>query len=397
MTVKEAQGKQGLEARRVVQEVQAYANQQETEQELRRLDEDLLLDGVNRNTLANLVGEITPVHIIMGLYQRMDDVQVNGHGVWQMAGGKDFFVYRSGESTVNSHNGDITTAITNWSWFVGDRQCMEAGHPAGFVTMASGGEPTNGLWRCTHEWRNARTQSRMYDAGRRRSVGEQPRKNWQQGLASYGWRDPSGGRGAGRRQGVCSRVCSSEEKQFIQRKIEVEKRQALQLAMKARTLMLEGLMKRHSLYKCLGEFILQEGVVVNGRAVWRQQSEYVQQDQQDQQDQRDQGQSLNRQDRPVQDCFLYYANSNEWIVSTQEYMELGDSVGWIKAASTALCPQLVGVAETIGEVVYNDSRQVIGERSSERTLAEITEVWECLCGDGIFLPQPELKLRAAPL
>jgi hypothetical protein len=59
---------------------------------------------------------------LMGMYELVEDKDVNGRGVWQTVGGqrKHFIYYWS-----------------NKSWVIGDRKAMEAGKGAGWASVAS--------------------------------------------------------------------------------------------------------------------------------------------------------------------------------------------------------------------------------------------------------------------
>jgi hypothetical protein len=57
----------------------------------------------------------------MGVYKLMEGKEVNGRGVWQMAGGQEYFMYYG----------------SNKEWVIGNRECMEAGEAAGWMIVAS--------------------------------------------------------------------------------------------------------------------------------------------------------------------------------------------------------------------------------------------------------------------
>jgi hypothetical protein len=57
----------------------------------------------------------------MGMYELVEGKEVNGRGVWQMAGGQEVFMYY---------------ASTN-QWGVSKREYMEAGKAAGWMSVAS--------------------------------------------------------------------------------------------------------------------------------------------------------------------------------------------------------------------------------------------------------------------
>jgi hypothetical protein len=58
---------------------------------------------------------------LMGVYELVDGKEVNGRGVWQMAGGEELFMYYSNDK----------------QWFIGDREEMEAGEDGGLIRVAS--------------------------------------------------------------------------------------------------------------------------------------------------------------------------------------------------------------------------------------------------------------------
>jgi hypothetical protein len=58
---------------------------------------------------------------LMGVYKLMEGKEVNGRGVWQMAGGWDHFMYYSDDK----------------EWWVGDRENMEAGRDEGWMYVDS--------------------------------------------------------------------------------------------------------------------------------------------------------------------------------------------------------------------------------------------------------------------
>jgi hypothetical protein len=64
-------------------------------------------------------------HDKMGMYELVEGKEVNGRGVWQMLGGKEWFVYY----------GRNNTSCTEW--WISDRENMEAGKADGWVYVAS--------------------------------------------------------------------------------------------------------------------------------------------------------------------------------------------------------------------------------------------------------------------
>jgi hypothetical protein len=57
----------------------------------------------------------------MGVYELMEGKEVNGRGVWQMAGGQQYFMYYG----------------SNKQWLISAREAMEAGKAAGWMYVDS--------------------------------------------------------------------------------------------------------------------------------------------------------------------------------------------------------------------------------------------------------------------
>jgi hypothetical protein len=57
----------------------------------------------------------------MGMYALMEGKEVNGRGVWHMAGGEELFMYYGSDN----------------KWLVSRREDMEAGKAAGWMSVAS--------------------------------------------------------------------------------------------------------------------------------------------------------------------------------------------------------------------------------------------------------------------
>jgi DNA-binding beta-propeller fold protein YncE len=60
-------------------------------------------------------------HGLMGVYELMEGKMVNGRGVWQMAGGQEYFMYYASTK----------------QWWISDREDMEAGEAEGFMRVDS--------------------------------------------------------------------------------------------------------------------------------------------------------------------------------------------------------------------------------------------------------------------
>jgi hypothetical protein len=151
----------------------------------------------------------------MGVYERLEDKEVNGRGVWQALGGMDFFLYYYSSKK---------------QWMVNNREHMEAGNSSCFmVTNSTAATPD----QITEQWR----------------AGD-----------GTGWQDAPKLR---------VRVCSSVEKHAAEQRAEQEQAQALEQAQQSRQLVYEGL--ANDQYHLMGMYKLMEGKVVNGRAVWQKQ------------------------------------------------------------------------------------------------------------------------------
>jgi hypothetical protein len=69
------------------------------------------------------------MHWLMGVYVLVEGKEMNGRGVWQMAGGQEFFMY------YGSSKGLIYGSYKQW--WISDRARMEAGKGAGWMSVAS--------------------------------------------------------------------------------------------------------------------------------------------------------------------------------------------------------------------------------------------------------------------
>jgi hypothetical protein len=157
-------------------------------------------------------------HELMGVYERVEDKERNGRGVWQAVGSMcHFLCYDS----------------THKQWMVSSRGSMEA---AGMVS--SGGSMCVTSTAATPD--QITEQWRVHD--------------------STGWQ-------AAPKLRV--RVCSSVEKHAAEQRVEQEQEQALEQAQQSRQLVFEGLANDRN--QLMGVYQLMEGKVVNGRAVWQKQ------------------------------------------------------------------------------------------------------------------------------
>jgi hypothetical protein len=107
------------------------------------------------------------------------------------------------------------------------------------------------------------------------------------------------------------RVCSSVEKHAAEQRVEQKQTQALEQAQQSRQLVYEGLANDRN--QLMGVYQLMEGKVVNGRAVWQQQG-------------------------GTKERFLYCASKSKWCVSTRQYMEKGEDIGFMFVDTAALTP-----------------------------------------------------------
>jgi hypothetical protein len=151
----------------------------------------------------------------MGVYERVEDKEMNGRGVWQALGGMGCFLYYYSSKE---------------AWMVSDREGMEAGNGKGFmVTKSTAATPD----QITAQW----TVSDGTD-----------------------WQDAPKLR---------VRVCSSVEKYAAEQRVEQEQAQAFEQAQHSRQLVFEGLANDRN--PLMGVYKLMAGKVVNGRAVWQKQ------------------------------------------------------------------------------------------------------------------------------
>jgi hypothetical protein len=151
----------------------------------------------------------------MDVYERVEDKEVDGRGVWQAVGGMGTFLYYNSSKK---------------RWLVGNREGMEAGNGCCFmVTNSTATTPD----QITEQWR----------------VGD-----------STGWHDAPKLR---------VRVCSSVEKHAAEQRAEQAQAQALEQAQQSRQLVFEGLANDPN--HLMGVYKLMKGKVVNRRAVWEKQ------------------------------------------------------------------------------------------------------------------------------
>jgi hypothetical protein len=110
----------------------------------------------------------------MGMYELMEGKEVNGRGVWQMAGGQDWFMYY----------GSIK------EWFIGDRANMEAREGAGGMSVASTAltpDQVTETWQVVDgtAWVDApKVRTRMCSAEEKRAAAEKLEQERQQAMAA---------------------------------------------------------------------------------------------------------------------------------------------------------------------------------------------------------------------
>jgi hypothetical protein len=155
-------------------------------------------------------------HVLMGVYERMEDKKVNGRGVWQALGGLARFLYYS----------------ISEKWVVSGRESMEAGLAEGYMRVNSTADTPDQI---TEQW------------------------------------DVHDGTAWVIAPKVRVRVCSSVEKHAAEQRVEQEQEQALEQAQQSRRLVLEGIADDFN--RLLGVYALVEAKVVSRRAVWQKQGE----------------------------------------------------------------------------------------------------------------------------
>jgi hypothetical protein len=177
-----------------------------------------LMVSVNESYAVVLEGqeEGEASHEDMGVYERVEGKVLNGRGVWQAVGGRDFFLHYYSSKK---------------QWLVSsDRESMEAGNGEGFMfTNSTAATPD----QITEQWS-------VYDGTRWKNAPK-----------------------------LRVRVSSSVENHAAEQRAEQEQAQALQQAQQSRQLVFEGLASDP--FDLMGVYQLMEGKVVNGRAVWQKQ------------------------------------------------------------------------------------------------------------------------------
>jgi hypothetical protein len=122
----------------------------------------------------------------MGVYELVEGKEVNGRGVWQMAGGVEYFMFYAKRDKPDDKR---------WHWFVSGRANMEAGKAVGVMKVASSALTPD---QVTETW-EVSDGTAFVDAPK-----------------------------------VRARVCSAEEKRAAAEKLEQERQQAMAAARQVR-------------------------------------------------------------------------------------------------------------------------------------------------------------------
>jgi hypothetical protein len=154
-------------------------------------------------------------HTLMGVYERVEDKEVNGRGVWQALGGVDHFLYY-----FSSEKEYMATS----------RENMEAGNGSCLMDVKS----------------TAATPDQIIE-------------QW----------EVFGGTAWHKAPKLRVRVCRSVEKYAAEQRVEEEQVQALDQACRSRMLVVEGL--EDDIACLMGVYELMVEKVVNRRAVWQKQ------------------------------------------------------------------------------------------------------------------------------
>jgi hypothetical protein len=157
-------------------------------------------------------------HGLIGMYELMEGKEVNGRGVWQMAGGQEYSMYYA----------------SNKEQYISNREDMEAGKAAGWMKVAS----------------TAHTP-------------DQVTKTWQVGPSSHG------GKGWLDVPKVRAHMCSAEERRAAAERPEQERQQAMAAARQCTDFLLEGQQQGDHQHGLMGMYELMEGKEVNGRGGWQ--------------------------------------------------------------------------------------------------------------------------------
>jgi hypothetical protein len=196
------------------------------------LQADFIFDGpssvvVSVNELYDVVleglEEGDPSHFAMGVYERVEGMEIHGMGVWQALGGVDRFLdyFNDGENTKQ--------------WILSNQQAIDDGDGAGMMFVDSTAISPEQI---TEEWQ----------------VDDSTPTGWQSAPK------------------LRVRACSSVEKHAAVQRMEQDQERALAQAQQAHTLVHEGLEGGTIFAELMGVYKLMKGKVVNRRAVWQKQS-----------------------------------------------------------------------------------------------------------------------------
>jgi hypothetical protein len=110
----------------------------------------------------------------MGMYELMEGKEVNGRGVWQMAGGVELFMYYGSRK----------------AWMINDREDMEVGEHAGWMYVASAALTPD---QVTETWQvhdgtayvdAPKVRARLCSAKEKRAAAERLEQERQQAMAA---------------------------------------------------------------------------------------------------------------------------------------------------------------------------------------------------------------------
>eukprot|EP00937_MAST-01D_sp_MAST-1D-sp2_P007985 g7985.t1 len=202
----------------------------------------------------------------MGTYSQVAGKEMNGRGVWRSDTHADCFMYYA----------------TSNDWFVGRGEDMRKGRPSGW-------------WRVT----GTAAQTPNLIAGR--------------------WQVVVGGVFVNARAAVKVRRLTKVQWLEAARRRATDADAAMYEAQAAGTIVMEGQPMGETNAECMGAYELVSGEQVNGRGVWRSDTNAG--------------------------CFMYYTNSNAWCVGSDEDMQKGRQRGWWKVTSAARTPDLIADQE----------------------------------------------------
>jgi hypothetical protein len=259
--------KEQAHAKEVMEREQEQAIKQAMEQAMEQAKEarEIKVEGL-------VEGEVH--HDKLGVYELMEEKVVNGRAVWQNAETKGYFMYYTNTK----------------KWSISDRESMEAGEAAGFLSVASTAltpDTITGRWQRSGWWGCV-----VIDAK------------------------------------VTTRVCNVEEE-----------RQAMAQAKEARDILVEGLEEGKFIHTTsplythrdkMGVYELMEDKETNGRGVW---------------------QNVQTKDYFMY-CAIATALGDRrlhWFISDRESMEAGEGLGFVKVASSALTPDKITETWEVGD------------------------------------------------